>query len=260
LLLARRHGYPTPDSALDESLAWLNKPEDWHRGQGAEKYGDRLMATVQFTATLADVSDRQRVETQQARAMAAACLIELQNADGSWPVEARGTIGSPVTYGAMLATYMSGNALQSYDADGYRGAIEKAATWLRRAPAESTLDAATVLLARGLTGEHMGSARVREARAALMEGQAESGGWGPFVRSSPEVFDTAIVLLALSTLPEEPAIDKAIKRGRAYLVKTQELDGSWPETTRPSGGASYAQRISTTAWAVKAILKIDSRK
>ncbi|MEX0713581.1 MAG: hypothetical protein WD278_14585 [Pirellulales bacterium] len=31
-------------------------------------------------------------------------------------------------------------------------------------------------------------------------------------------------------------------------------DGSWPETTRPAGGQSYAQRISTTAWATIALL------
>jgi hypothetical protein len=46
----------------------------------------------------------------------------------------------------------------------------------------------------------------------------------------------------------------AIARGRAFLVEQQEEDGSWPETTRPTGQVSYAQRISTAARATLALL------
>jgi len=45
-----------------------------------------------------------------------------------------------------------------------------------------------------------------------------------------------------------------IRRGRLYLAQAQLLDGSWPETTRPSGEESYAQRISTSSWATLALL------
>ena len=45
-----------------------------------------------------------------------------------------------------------------------------------------------------------------------------------------------------------------IARGRAFLIARQQADGSWPETTRPSGAESYAQRISTTGWATLALL------
>ena len=38
-----------------------------------------------------------------------------------------------------------------------------------------------------------------------------------------------------------------IQRGRAYLLATQQPDGSWPETTRPRGGESYAQVSSRVA-------------
>ena len=47
----------------------------------------------------------------------------------------------------------------------------------------------------------------------------------------------------------------AVLRGRAYLVKQQIEDGSWPETTRPAQQESYAQRISTTAWATLALFE-----
>jgi hypothetical protein len=68
------------------------------------------------------------------------------------------------------------------------------------------------------------------------------------------VFDTALVVVALSRQPESEEIKTWLKRGRAYLIRTQQEDGSWPETTRPSGAESYAQRISTTAWATQALL------
>ena len=46
----------------------------------------------------------------------------------------------------------------------------------------------------------------------------------------------------------------AIARGRDFLIRDQLPDGSWPETTRPAQQESYAQRISTTAWAVLALM------
>jgi hypothetical protein len=46
-----------------------------------------------------------------------------------------------------------------------------------------------------------------------------------------------------------------IQRGRAFLLAQQNTDGSWPATTRPSGGDSYAQMMSTTGWATLAVLE-----
>ena len=39
------------------------------------------------------------------------------------------------------------------------------------------------------------------------------------------------------------------------LATTIKPDGSWPETTRPANQESYAQRISTTSWALLALLQ-----
>jgi hypothetical protein len=47
-----------------------------------------------------------------------------------------------------------------------------------------------------------------------------------------------------------------ITRGRSFLIAQQQRDGSWVETTRPRGGESYAQRISTTGWAALALLAL----
>jgi squalene cyclase len=104
----------------------------------------------------------------------------------------------------------------------------------------------------------------RTCLSIIRNGQAPSGGWGPFVTAAPQVFDTAMAVLALSQLAVEPRLARstyrpeelkeAIAKGKAYLASQQRPDGSWPETTRPANQESYAQRISTTGWAMLALL------
>jgi hypothetical protein len=72
-------------------------------------------------------------------------------------------------------------------------------------------------------------------------------------------------VLALSALNVEPRIARstyrpeelleAIAKGKAFIESQQRPDGCWPETTRPAGQESYAQRISTTGWALLALLR-----
>jgi hypothetical protein len=107
----------------------------------------------------------------------------------------------------------------------------------------------------------------RRALEVLHHGQGPDGGWGPYVTSQSEPFDTALAVLALVDVrtmkapPSSPytssGLAEAIGRARQYLIDTQNADGSWPETTRPPNGESYAQRISTTAWSLLALLQSD---
>ena len=93
----------------------------------------------------------------------------------------------------------------------------------------------------------------------LLSAQRSSGGWGPFVTSAPEPFDTALAVLALRTFASRPEVAAAVQRGRRFLAVDQEPDGSWIETTRPAGYESLAQRVSTAAWATQALLLTDCR-
>jgi len=88
----------------------------------------------------------------------------------------------------------------------------------------------------------------------LRRAQTSDGGWGPYADSPPEAFDTALALLALAEFRAESGGSEMIRRGREFLVATQLSDGNWPATTRPSGGQSYAQQMSTTGWATLALL------
>ena len=107
------------------------------------------------------------------------------------------------------------------------------------------------------------------ALTTIARGQSPSGGWGPYTTVAPQVFDTALVLVALADLRgggaplqsvfTADALTAALDRGRAYLLAQQIDDGSWPETTRPANQESYAQRISTTGWALLALLATNAQ-
>jgi hypothetical protein len=119
---------------------------------------------------------------------------------------------------------------------------------------ESVLDAAAVLLALDGSDDPDAGAQRQRCLELIRKGQGRDGGWGPYVNSAAEPFDTAVVVLALSPQQKQAAVRPLVRRGRAFLLSMQRPDGSWPETTRPAGGESYAQRLSTSGWATLALL------
>ncbi len=260
LYAAYRLKYPLPDQTLDETTRWLEQPQKWEHNGGEGPFNDKKLARIQFAAALVDALEVGLSKDKEALAKAAELVAEHQEKDGSWQVDAPGTLGSPATYGACLATAQCRRTLAAADPKKYEQAIAKADAWLRKAPVKNVMDAAAVLLglsipAPGEPGLGEETATQRKHCLDLMrKGQSKEGGWGPYVNSASEPFDTALVLLALTRYQDQADVKEMIKRGRGYLIATQEKDGSWKETTRPAGAESYAQRVSTTGWATLALL------
>ncbi len=254
LFAAKRIGLTVPDKALADTLRWLAKPESWeNNGERDTAARDKSLARIQFASALVDAMDAQLIKDTKPLAAAARLVAENQDKDGSWKVDADGTIGSPATYGAVLATHHARRVLQHADRDKYREAIAKADCWLCSVPTKSVFDSAAVILALHDADDAEAKKQRERCLEVIKKGERKEGGWGPQVMSGAEPFDTAIVLLALVSLKDkEPT--PMVRRGRAYLIASQEKDGSWPETTRPAGSESYAQRISTTGWATQALL------
>lgn len=239
LFVARRLAIPFDAAALESTARWLRRPADWKDNGPKVDYSDKKLATLQFAHALteADSPDALREAADQVR--------DLQEKDGSWAVDADGLPGSPVTYGRTLATVVARRVFVAADPKRYAEAINRSTEWLRNKKPVGVLDAAALLM--GSSGDPA------ECLAILRKGQTRDGGWGPFVTSPPEVFDTAIALLGLATLRQRDEVEELIRRGREFLAQSQQSDGSWLETTRPPGAESYAQRISTTGWATLAL-------
>ena len=244
LYLARKLGLPVPREALDSTTAWLLQPERWSAIHGAPAASDRALARVQFASALAEAYRDGATHDLRALRAAAGLLAANQHSSGAWTIDTGGLPGAPATYGTALATYMSRGVLEVAGERRYSAAIARANRWLAGAKPESVPEAAALLLAEPSRAD---------CRELILAAQTSDGGWGPQRGMPAEAFDTALALLALR---DKPA---AVERGRAFLIRTQDSAGAWPETTRPSGGVSYAERISTAGWVLYALLATGTR-
>jgi hypothetical protein len=233
LYAALRQGYAVPAEALADTTAWLLRPGDWDSNHGNPLASDKKLARIQFAAALAEAGTERRALIQ-----AGDSLLPYQEKDGSWQVDSGSAVGSPVTYGPVLATYMVRKTLAAVDSTRYRDAIARAGAWLQAVKVDTVPDAAVLLMAF----------QKPECLELIGSAQSSDGGWGPRPHAPPEPFDTALVLLALR------GAGAMAERGRAFLIRAQLPSGGWPETTRPAGGQSYAQHISTSAWVTLALL------
>lgn len=239
LYAALRQGYAVPASVLEDTTAWLVRPGNWDSNHGNPLASDKKLARIQFAAALAEAGTDRRALIQ-----AGDSLLPYQEKDGSWQVDSGAAVGSPVTYGPVLATYMVRRTLAAADGTRYRDALARADAWLRAVQVDTVPDAAVLLMAF----------EKPECLDLIRGAQSGDGGWGPRAHAPPQVFDTALVLLALRGERE------MVERGRGFLIGAQLASGGWPETTRPAGGQSYAQHISTSAWATLALLATHAER
>ena len=246
LYAAARLGYDVPAPSLADTTAWLSRPAGWDHNKGDPGFSDKRLANLQFAAALLAAFDARNVTNREALTAAARRVATDQGTNGAWEIDAQSTAGSPATYGSVLATFTALQILQRAGTE--KIAADKAARWLNTARPANLVEVSARLLAAEAesAGEY-----VQQLRRA----QTADGGWGPFMDAPPEAFDTALALIALARARRQPGAPEMIARGRVFLIGLQNRDGSWPATTRPRGGESYAQQLSTSGWAALALIE-----
>jgi hypothetical protein len=261
---------PEVRPALDDTLEWLAAPDRWETNGGGEGGADdKRLARIQFAhATTAAFAGALVPKT--AVESAAAIVAADQQPDGSWRLDSSDSIGSPATYGTALATVFARRTLVASGLPSLEAHVARADRWLARTEIHNVPDAAALVFATSGASSTPTASNWRAALEILQKGQGRDGGWGPYVTSPAEPFDTALAVLALHALARRPPLAEpsftnvtradAVAKGRAYLVREQLADGSWNETTRPAGQTSYAQRISTTGWALLALIETAGQK
>jgi len=261
LLMAANRGHDVGD-ALTKTRAFLEAPATWaaNKGHGA----DEGLARLQFAAALAAAGERD-LRPAEPLVETAKIILADQKQDGSWSPTGSAGPGSPLTWGTSVATWMARATLIAAGREPDDFAVAQIDRWTRTAEVTSVSDAAGVVLGLGLTSDVMADKQRAAYLNLLRFAQRDSGGWGAEPNAeSATVFDTALVLLALQQLETDPRLARstyrleelrdAIGKGREYLVSQQRPDGSWPETLRGGASASEAQRLSTTSWALIALL------
>jgi len=255
LIAAERSGHLLR-GVLQDTLDWLAHPDRWDSNAKGGGFDDKTLARIQFSGALTSGAEA-GVIARSALQAAADIVAADQKEDGSWRLEASQNAGSPATYGTALATWSARRTLAAARDSRFAPAIARADRWLRAADPQNMLDAAAIVLGLADATDAEGRARRGRALELIAGGQGPDGGWGLYATSASEPFDTAVVLLALSAVPPSAA---RISRGREFLIARQLPDGSWPETTRPAGQESYAQRISTAGWATLALLATEDKR
>ncbi len=262
LLVAASKGYDIGTS-LDDTLAFLKQPSTWDQNKAPSGFDDKTLAKIQFASALA-VAERHGKAASTDLEAAAKLLVAEQQPDGSWQLDSSQSLGSPATYGTIIATWSARSSLVASGVQPDNFTIVQTDRWIRGVMPENVLDASATILALELSSDVMAENLRRNCLSILRNGQSPAGGWGPYVTAAPQVFDTAMAVLALSSLEAEPRLARsayrveelkeAIANGKKYIVSQQKADGSWPETTRPANQESYAQRISTVGWAMLALM------
>jgi hypothetical protein len=255
LYAASRKGYRIPANVLASTTEWVRRPNRWEQNKGDPGFSDKRLANVQFAASLLAAFETGHVNDRRPLEQAARKLAADQDADGAWWIDAGNTLGSPATYGTPLATHMALRTLKKANLSGTKDAVRRAERWLGQAAPNNVLTASALLLASAGGSDESARRKQAEYLKLIRAAQTGDGGWGPYADSPPEPFDTALALLALAGLRHEPGVDELIRRGRSFLIAQQNSDGSWPATTRPPHGESYAQLMSTTGWATLALLE-----
>jgi hypothetical protein len=259
LFSAARSGDLNDRAPLADTLRFLAAPAKWDANGPEGPFKDKKLARIQFAAALRDAHVSGVLSARDALREAAPLVAELQAPDGSWETDVGANVGSPVTYGRALCTAMAARVLAAAADARYHEPVARAQRWFEATEARNVLDAAATLWSLADATTAAAAARRSQCLELIRQGRSRDGGWGPFVNAPPEVFDTALVVLALAAQRDAERTKEWRARGRAFLIAAQESDGGWPPTTRPPGVDSYAQRLSTTGWATQALLATRPR-
>lgn len=174
-------------------------------------------------------------------------IVEKQEKDGSWsPVNGR----APLLDSRAITTMLVVLALQPQSKDN----VAAAGKWL---DAQKATDQHQEIVLRLLLQLRLGRPEPERQGLvkALLARQNADGGWSQTPDMASDAYATGQTLYVLSLAGIKPD-DKALERGRHFLAKTQNANGSWTMVSRPmkpgEKGAKNLVPISYagSAWAV----------
>jgi ankyrin repeat protein len=168
-------------------------------------------------------------------------VAQEQQPDGSWGVG--GVARSPIEEGTIARTAMGIRTLQHYGSPGLQSEFEKrlvkARDFLLEAQAKTTDDWAMQLL--GLKWSGASTEKTGAAAQGLLHLQRENGGWAGNQHLESDAYATGEALCALHESGALKASDARYERGVAFLLRTQQADGSWHVKSRAVKFQPYFQ-------------------
>jgi ankyrin repeat protein len=145
--------------------------------------------------------------------------------------------------------------------------IAKARQWFMTAPAKSSEDRAYRLI--GLKWAGAAPAELQPAVQAVRASQRPDGGWAQLDSLKSDAYATGQALYALNAAGGVAFTDAGLKKGLAFLQRTQDDDGTWFVNKRaaplnfytdvgfPHGESQYAS-YAGSCWATMALMLASS--
>jgi ankyrin repeat protein len=168
-------------------------------------------------------------------------VAQEQQPNGSWGVG--GVARSPLEEGMIARTAMGMRMLQHFGPPGLRSEFDKrlakARDFLLEAQPRTTDDWAMQLL--GLKWSGASAERAGTAAQGLLHAQREDGGWSGNPNLESDAYSTGEALCALHEAGAMKAGDVRYQRGVAFLLRTQQADGSWHVKSRAVKFQPYFQ-------------------
>jgi DNA-binding beta-propeller fold protein YncE len=202
--------------------------QDPEARKAADPYGNFTVHAGYFLSGYA----AEHGKPDAATSVAAVLLASKQLPDGHWDFDDGARV--PIQSSDFTTTALAVNVLQKYGpaehAKALAECLARAKTWLVKTRPKTTDDKAFRLF--GLAWTQADDVVVHEAVAGLLVEQRASGGWAQQDNMPDDVYATGLVLVALHRAGGLPVTAPAYQRGVAYLLKTQQADGSWFVQTR----------------------------
>jgi len=165
-----------------------------------------------------------------ATAVYARLLISRQNREGDWDGFHQ---RPPSSYSRFTMAALGLRAVQLYHHTSQKAAaaaaVARARTFLESKPARATEERAYQIIGLKWAGADRGT--LQRLSRELKATQRPDGGWSALPGRESEVYSTAQALVALRD-GGVGEIDPGWQRGLAFLLKTQQPDGSWRMATR----------------------------
>ncbi|MDB5310188.1 MAG: hypothetical protein JWO38_4390 [Gemmataceae bacterium] len=257
---AKKQGYKADDKAAAALTGWVFAKDDPAKvnPKQPERKGVTVNQTPLMLALALEAGDATDATTRDRLKAMLDLVLAGQDEDGAWRLmyvwEPHGSTADVMTTLALLAL----TAPNAPDlGPGGKAAREKGLKWLGAAAPSDTPQADALRL---LLWKQLGRppADTEPLVKRLAGRQSADGGWGQTRDAASDAFATGQAVYALATVrPAEPAV----ATGRAYLLKTQEKDGSWAMASRPGGpGGKAAKNVAPithagTTWAVMGLIR-----
>ena len=259
---AQRRGHAVNEPVLAELTKWVAGSGDGKFGMATPASAPNALSpkAVWFALALGAIP-KPDTASQEGMKLLLKTVKSEQTEDGSWSAwpETRPPImGDSHESMTALATLALMPAAEAGDSSA-RAARDKGVKWLAETKTDDNPQSIAMRLALwrrlGRPAEEW-----KPLVRRIKERQNADGGWSQAEEMASDAWATGQALYALAHAGIEPD-EPAIARARAFLIRTQRADGSWPMMSRPVklGGEGSKSLIPITgagsAWAVLGLVR-----